>query len=222
MNDKHQRLKAARERAGYVSAKAAAEAIGVSPASYTQHESGLRGFSNSLAERYAAFFKVPLEWLVHGTRRTEVESFIPLGPRIYVKGEVAAGMFKEAWEIDPDQWEVFTGRADVAAPIRERFGLRVVGESMDMVYPPGSILECVRYSGQDITSGKRVIVQRVRDDDRVETTVKEYIVDAAGVPWLVPRSSNPALQAPIRADKPEPGIVTVEIFAIVVASIRPE
>jgi hypothetical protein len=93
---------------------------------------------------------------------------------------------------------------------------------MDMVYPPGSILECVRYSGQDITSGKRVIVQRVRDDDRVETTVKEYIVDAAGVPWLVPRSSNPALQAPIRADKPEPGIVTVEIFAIVVASIRPE
>ena len=131
-------------------------------------------------------------------------------------------MFKEAWEIDPDQWEVFTGRADVAAPIRERFGLRVVGDSMDIIYPPGSILECVRYSGQDITSGKRVIVQRVRDDDRVETTVKEYIVDAAGVPWLVPRSSNPALQAPIRADKPEPGIVTVEIFAIVVASIRPE
>jgi transcriptional regulator with XRE-family HTH domain len=53
----------------YESASEAAQAIGVSPSTYIQHENGIRG-SGSLprkaAERYATFFKVSLDWLLTG------------------------------------------------------------------------------------------------------------------------------------------------------------
>jgi transcriptional regulator with XRE-family HTH domain len=61
-----ERLKAARDKAGYASAKAAAEAMGVAVSTYIQHESGTRGFGRRVA-RYAGFFKVAPEWLAFGT-----------------------------------------------------------------------------------------------------------------------------------------------------------
>ena len=222
MTDKADRLKQARERAGYTSARMAAEAMGVSVASYTQHENGLRGFKDDTATRYAAFFRVTVEWLIFGNISLTSDKYIPLGPRLYVKGKVAAGVWKEASEVLADEWESFTGRGDVAAPVNDRFGLRVEGDSMNLVYPPGSILECVAYNGQTVTNGKRVVVRRTRADGMVETTVKEFVQDESGTIWLVPRSSNPAMQAPIRYDDLDSEMTCVEIVAIVVASIRPE
>lgn len=94
---------------------------------------------------------------------------------------------------------------------------------MDLLYPPGTIVECVRYWGEhEIDNGRRVVVQRTGDDEMVETTIKEYFEDKDGVVWLVPRSSNPAFQAPFRCDVPEPGVTDVRIIAIVVASTRYE
>lgn len=66
MSDIASRLKAARERAGYESAKLAAEAMGVSPSTYIQHENGTRGYPRNRAERYARFFRVTPEWLLYG------------------------------------------------------------------------------------------------------------------------------------------------------------
>ena len=120
MTEKSERLKQARLRAGYATAKSAAEAMGVRVASYIQHENGIRGFPTTVAERYAQFLKVAPEWLTHGIRIGEPESFIKLGPRLFVKGEVAAGVWREAWELTQDEWEVFTGRSDVAAPVTSR------------------------------------------------------------------------------------------------------
>lgn len=215
------RLKSARIRAGYTSASSAAEAMGVSGATYIQHENGARGVPRPKLERYARFFRVSPEWLTFGSRGDDVESH-QLGPRVFVKGEVAAGVWREAWEIPEDEWEAYTGRADVAVPLQDRFGLRVVGDSMGLIYPPGSIIDCVAYRGDvEIPSGKRVVVQRTRVDGCIEATVKEYMIDESGVRWFVPRSNNPAFQA-FRADEPGDGVVRVEIIGIVVASIRPE
>jgi phage repressor protein C with HTH and peptisase S24 domain len=217
-----ERLKQARLKAGYASAATAAEAMGVSPATYAQHENGTRGFPASRAERYGRFFRVAPEWLLYGRQKSEGE-FSPLGPQLFVKGEAAAGQWKEAWEFEPDDWEVFTGRADVSAPIRERFGLRIVGESMNEVYPHGSVIECVAYSGDyEIPSGKRVVVKRTRFDGTIETTVKELIRTEEGTVWLRPRSTNPEFRA-FRGDEPDdPDIASIEIIGAVVASIRPE
>lgn len=58
------RLKAARTKAGYESASAAAQAMGVSVPTYIQHESNTRGFA-ARAERYARFYRVTPEWLLY-------------------------------------------------------------------------------------------------------------------------------------------------------------
>ena len=217
------RLKQARAKAGYSSAKAAAEAMGIPVATYIQHENGSRGFPASRAERYAKFFRVAPEWLLYGSLKSSAAEPVELGPRLFLKGEVAAGVWKEAWEIPEDEWEMFTGRADVSAPLQRRFGLRVFGDSMNAVYPPGTIIECVGYDGAEpIPDGKRVVVIRTKVDGSVEATVKELIRDDQGIEWLVPRSTNPAFQA-FRGDEPDsPDIVSIEIVGVVVASIRPE
>lgn len=222
MNTLAERLRQARERAGFASAKAAAEAMGMPVATYVQHENGIRGYPAKRAELYGRFYKVAPEWLLYGRQRDDAVA-ASLGPSLFVKGEVAAGVWKEAWEFEPDDWETFTGRGDLPAPSSERFGLRVTGDSMNEVYPSGSIIECLRYDGSEpIANGRRVVVQRTRVDGSLETTVKELIRTEDDVLWLRPRSTNPAF-APFRGDEPDdPDVTRVEIIAIVVGSYRPE
>lgn len=146
-----------------------------------------------------------------------------VGPTLFIKGEVAAGVWKEQPERDPEEWEKFTGRPDIEAPLQDRGGMRVVGESMNLLYPHGTIVEYVKLlGGAELESGKRVIVQRIREDDTYEVTVKEYLADDLGREWLVPRSSHPQFQTPQRLGEPEEGIREVQILAVVVASVRPE
>jgi transcriptional regulator with XRE-family HTH domain len=149
--------------------------------------------------------------------------FVSLGPPVPIRGPVAAGQWHQTWELGQDEQRTLTGRADVTVPMRDRFGVRVEGDSMNEVYPHGTILECVAfYAGAEIESGRRVIVQRRRNGDEYEVTVKEYHRDAEGVEWLVPRSRNPAFQNPIRADQQDPDIDEVQIIGVVVGSYRKE
>lgn len=221
MHTPSDRLKLARERSGFSTAKEAAEAMGIPVPTYIQHENGIRGVPASRADRYANFFRVKPEWLLYG--KTGDATLTQLGPQIFVVGEVQAGVFKTAWRQEPDDWEPFIGRNDLPVPTGERFGLRVAGDSMDLIYPPGTILECALYhQDKEIPSGKRVIVQRTRKDGDMEATVKELYRDGDGVEWLVPRSSNPSHRA-FRGDQPESSeIIRTEILAIVVSSLRPE
>lgn len=212
------RLRSAREKSGYSSAKAAAEAMGVPVATYIQHENGARGIPAARAERYARFFRVAPEWLLYGKGTTVRPA--ELGPQLFVIGKVQAGLFSEAWRWSEEDWEAFTGRADLGVPVQQRFGLKVSGDSMNEVYPDGSILECIEYDGRELPSGKRVIVQRTKADGSIEATVKELVRDPDGIEWLVPRSTNPMHRA-FRADVPDqPGIARIEIIGIVVASTR--
>ena len=150
------------------------------------------------------------------------DNLLPLGPRLYVKGLVAAGVWVEATEWTEDDWQSFTGRPDVTADPKFRFGLRVDGKSMDLLYPPGSIVECVSTFGTaEIVAGKRVVIVREREDHKYEATVKELVEDGDGKMWAVPRSTDPSY-LPISLSDPEPGIIETRIAAVVVASYRPE
>lgn len=193
-----------------------AELVGVEQPTIQRYEKG-RSPSLEQAMEIAGKLGVTLDDLVG-----EAE-IVPLGPRLFVKGEVRAGYFAEAWEWAQDDWSMYTGRADVRDPADKRFGLKVVGDSMNERYPQGTILDCVRYE-QDyvIPSGKRVIVQRFKADGSVETTVKELVRDEAGVEWLVPRSTNPVHQR-FRGDQPgDPDVTHVEVLAVVVGAYAPE
>lgn len=149
-------------------------------------------------------------------------TIIPLGRALQVKGSVAAGVWREAWEWPEEEWFPYIGGLHVDVPADRRFGLKVEGDSMNMVYPHGTILDCV--SIHDIgppKSGRNVVVIRRRVDGSLEATVKEY-VEADGRKWLVPRSTNPAFQQPVPVDDGGPDVVETTILALVVGSYRPE
>ncbi len=65
------RLRIARENAGFNSARSAALAIGVNPSTYGAHENGQNNFKPKDAEFYAAAFKVSAAWLLTGSPVTE-------------------------------------------------------------------------------------------------------------------------------------------------------
>lgn len=214
---KRTKLVAARKRRN-ITQEVIAERMGVSVPQISRWENGKDGIPSQRLSSLSQAYGAPI-----GELLDEETDFLAPGPTLYIKGNVQAGTFLETWEVMEDDWERYTGRADIAAPLRRRFGLRVVGESMNEIYPPGTILDCVaRDPYDDIPNGKRVIVQRKRIGDGVETTVKEYFRDADGIEWLVPRSRNPAFQAPFRCDEPGDDIEAIEVIAIVVASIQPE
>ena len=67
MSDPASRLRVARLRAGYETAKDAAEALGFPVSTYLAHENGSRGYPAKKAYTYARRFKVREQWLLYGT-----------------------------------------------------------------------------------------------------------------------------------------------------------
>lgn len=208
------RLADLRKRKGLTQAQLA-EKVGVEQPTIQRWEKGKR--EPELAQLFALAEALDVE---PGTL-LDPSIAAPIGPRLFVKGEVAAGVWRQAIELPEEEWQTFTGRADVTANTEHRFGLRVVGDSMELVYPHGTIVECVSLFGRaEAVPGKRVVVIRMNDNGECEATVKE-LVDQDGELWLVPRTNNPA-HRPFKLDEPEPGIVETRIAAVVVASVRPE
>lgn len=72
-----ERLKEVRSRAGYSSAREAAEAMGVKVPTYAQHENGIRNFPRDAATRYARFFRTTPEWLLYGRGKPTADTRLP-------------------------------------------------------------------------------------------------------------------------------------------------
>lgn len=66
MDDPHDRLRRAREAAGYRRAADAANEKGWTYSTYAGHENGSRAFSPAVANTYARAFGVSAEWLLFG------------------------------------------------------------------------------------------------------------------------------------------------------------
>ncbi|WP_448031514.1 XRE family transcriptional regulator [Bradyrhizobium liaoningense] len=90
MSERHERLAKARKEAGYPSAAAAAEALGIPLATYYGHENGARGF-DKMAETYARKFKVPLEWLLTGKEPKQPKASSGGERHVPLVGYVGAG-----------------------------------------------------------------------------------------------------------------------------------
>lgn len=208
------RLKLLRKQKGHTQVTLA-EAMGVEQPTIQRWESGKREPSLGQLIDLARVLGVEPGTLIDPTLA------LATGPRLYVRGEVAAGLWREAYELPESEWQTFTGRADVVAEPEHRFGLRVLGDSMNEIYPEGTIIECVSLFGHaEALPGKRVVVVRRNSHNEVEATVKE-LIEQNGELWCVPRSTNPT-HAPFKLSEPEPGITEVRIAAVVVASVRPE
>ncbi len=142
---------------------------------------------------------------------------------IWCVGEASGGTWREAYQWPRDEWlPLALTVPDERYPSAKRSALRIVGDSMDELYPDGSYVVFVRFDdiSSKPTSGDKVVVVRYRQG-LMEATIKEYTRDAKGKRWLKPRSSNPA-HAAIPLDAPPDDGQNVEIIGLVVGSQRLE
>lgn len=143
---------------------------------------------------------------------------------VTVIGHVQAGDWREAILWDPeDRYPSFAPATGWLAKMK-RQAFEVRGDSMDELYPPGTILVTVSLIeiNRDPRPGEKVIVNRRDKHGFIEATVKEYQVDSDGNHWLVPRSSNPAHKTPIRLEPNGDGEDDVRVTALVVGSYKTE
>lgn len=217
---KAERLRAARKKAGFDSAEAAAEAFGWKAAGYRHHENETRGFGSDAAMKYGRAFKVKPAWLLGMESGPDVPADIR-EPKLIVDAAVAAGVWRElSWGAD----RKFEIELPSPFPGVKRFGVLVEGNSMDMVYEPGTVLDCVSIfkNGAKPKTGDHVIVERIRPGLR-ELTVKEFH-EEGGQMMLLPRSSSDEFKPvayPGPDDEQPPDGETIQIIGFVVAAYPP-
>lgn len=198
-----------------------AERLGLAPSRITEIIRGERLVKVKEMPVLAHFLNMrPVEVFEHlsGTARGVRMS----GDHLPILGTVEAGCWQKKLMWDKEHPDT------VSLPIPQKykacrvFALSVKGDSMDLVYPDGSIVLCVSVCDIDRepSAGERVIVQRTNKDGEIETTVKELVQDKSNRRFLVPRTTSPEHQSPleIEADNSE----TVEVLAVVVASFQIE
>lgn len=145
-------------------------------------------------------------WGVAPLRATDINA-----PMVRVIGELRAGAWREAveWPHD-DQFTVPVPR-DPAKPALPLQGFIVRGESMNRIYPDGTLVFVAATipNGIKPKSGDIVLVQRRNRDGLYEATLKELVVSEDGARWLWPRSSDPEHQAPLQYRSTDAEEVTV-------------
>lgn len=152
--------------------------------------------------KLARILATPLSYftdaVVFDAEQGELQPSLALS-RVHVIGAVQGGAWVEAIEWDAGEWWDVTIPADDRFPGINRFGLLVRGDSMDKLYPEGTVVIVVRFNDLMRTPepGEKVVVLRRSDSGgEFEATIKEYQVDAQGRRLLWPRSSDPNFQTP--------------------------
>lgn len=192
-----------------------AKKLDVSQAKVSKWESDTHMPTAEDLQRLAALFKVDTKDILGFGTIDPLE-----GRNVEVVGELQAGAFAEAleWQHE-DRYLVKVPLDDdlMSVPLQ---GYIVRGESMNRLYPDGSIVYIAPlHAVGALHDGDIVMVMRRDKHGLVEGTVKEYVVED-GHKWLWPRSSHPEHQAPIDYAKGRNGdIEEVMITGVVVAAL---
>ncbi len=197
-----------------------ADLVGTSQGQIVKLEKGHRKLTKEWAERLAPYLGCNAAALLFPEDAT-------LGAPVL--GTVQAGVWREASE-DPLHIEGWAdplagGFERIPAPPDRRyphapvFALRVEGDSMDKLFPPGSYALCVRLADaglgpQDVPPGSIVVCQR-RKHDIYEATLKR-LQRADGQLLLMPESTNPrhkpiTLRPPRHAQETETTIAALVV-----------
>ena len=156
MNSLADRLRMARELAGYSSAAGAAEAFGWKYPTYSAHENGTRGFGREKAKKYAEIYRVSLDWLITGRGAPKGKAMIPL------VGFVGAGA-----EILPiDDHPKGGGLDEIPAPAGHEgssVAVEIRGDSMFPLKPGWRLVYARERDGVPMEALNRLCVCRLRD-----------------------------------------------------------
>lgn len=133
MSTASERLKSARETAGFETASAAATRYGWAQPTYLAHENGSRGYPKAKAEVYAKAFRVNIAWLISGRGQMKDGRTVPLVGIVGAGGSI----------IPVDDHAKGQGLADVEAPQdagENTVAVQVRGDSMYPAYEDGDLL----------------------------------------------------------------------------------
>lgn len=219
------RLRQARLKAGYPSARAAAIAFGWKPSTYASHENGQTDVPPLEAmQRYAKAFRVPVETLLLASASKPAEPSITISVAP-VRGIAQAGIWREHEEMDfaeLDPVPVVPGKWISL----EQFAFKVEGPSMNRAgVVEGSFVVCVPYflARREWITEDMVVVER-RRGQIVERTVKRLRLVPEGAE-LWPESDDPRYQAPVfiapNGSLHEDDGTSVEIVGLVIGVYRP-
>lgn len=187
MSEKHQRLRQAREKAGFQSAQAAAEALGMSPSTYRAHENGQNDFDLEYAETYAAKFGSNAIYLLTGDKAVSIEEKNPKileVPNAFVRGNVvgegrmipvygrAVGGVDGEFEMNGSiLYHVMA--PPVLSEVRGAYAVAVAGDSMSPRYEDGEV--CFVDPTRRVKKGDYVIVQiRLEENGPLLAYVKRF------------------------------------------------
>lgn len=233
------RLKKAREAAGFRSASAAAKArreINVN--TLISNENGNRPISRKMAAIYGDAFGVSPGWLLYGdgppnalsmAMITRVDPFMHAPPQevpqnpLIIAGDVAAGMWLEASLFEAEHREETNFLPDRRWPANAQYMVRVRGESLNKIAQDGDLLLCIDYlaSGIEPKNGDLVIVERSRDmGATIERTAKRLIRHNGDIE-LRPESTDPRFQESVFYREGDPDHTIVTVKAKVISVVRP-
>lgn len=200
MESMGERLRQARIKAGFGSARSAALKFGWTPSTYAAHENGQNEFDPEKAQVYAKAFKTSPAWLLTGENsEPKASEAVPSERKVVpipVVGTVEAGIFREVTEFDDEEPELIFDERDPDFPRARMMAFRVRGDSMNAAEPPiwpGSKVICVDFeeTGLPLTDGMTVVIERTLDGGLArEWSVKEIEYYEDRVEYH-PRSSNP-------------------------------
>jgi phage repressor protein C with HTH and peptisase S24 domain len=217
LDSPHQRLRHAREQAGFAHASDAARAMSIEEPTYLGHENGSRGLSRA-APRYARFFGVSLDWLIDGRaalapdgaagsaavtepplaappRNAELGGPARFGARIPAYGQAVGGRDGEF---------ILNGNriVDVLAPpslqgVPDAYAVYVVGDSMEPRYFAG---EAVFVNPRlPVRRGDFVVAQiAVEDGEPPHAYVKRFVARDQRILRLEQFNPRKALEFPVR------------------------
>jgi SOS-response transcriptional repressor LexA len=177
MTSTSERLRKAREIAGYNTAAQAAEAFGWKTPTYHSHENGTRGIRVPSLTRYAKAFRVRFEWLANGTGTPKRGGDFPTDGVASLDQEahpvplidyVAAGK----WRAINAPYEPGAGMKLLytAVPVsRDAFALTIEGTSMEPDFHDGDHI--IVDPAVAARPGDLVVAKR---GDEAEATFKRY------------------------------------------------
>ena len=154
MNTAADRLRAAREDAGFASAETAARALNISATTYRAHENGQNQFKPADAQRYAKKFKCNATWLLLGDsndvqhmspqRRGDIASF-NIHAGMGGGGALSVILDEEHGEIiDPQDSDGFWSFPDRVRngfrQMNRTYAMPVTGDSMEPTLPNGAFV----------------------------------------------------------------------------------
>lgn len=202
MNTRGDRLRFARERAGYTSGRAAAAALDIPASTYNSHERagqpGARDFGTEEAQFYAGRYNVDAIWLLTGSGEPPAGTppvaghragFAPapefMGERdlpVFASAEGGNGALVISTEpID------FVPRPWYLKQVRDGYAVIVNGTSMEPVYEPGDM--AVVNPRAALVKGKDVILVGGEDNGEFRASIKRYM-GQNNAEWLL-RQFNP-------------------------------